>query len=176
MVYVITGGPGFGKTTVVNLLAEKGFTVCHEMARDLLISNKDNENNILKFPIDFESSVATARMNFLRSVDQNAIAFSDRGLPDQIAYSWFKKKNASAFIEKAVLINRYAPYVFVAPPWKKNFIQDEIRKESFEEASEIHRLILTAYQKYNYKIIDLPLVSPELRVKFILDFIDILDI
>jgi predicted ATPase len=173
MVYVITGGPGFGKTTVVNLLAEKGFTVCPETARDLLISNKDSTNDILKFPVDFERKVAMERMNFLLSVDQNVVAFADRGLPDQIAYSYFKKKSPSAFIEEVVLNNRYAPYIFVAPPWKEIFIQDEIRKENFEEASEIHRQIINTYLKYNYKIIDLPFVNPDLRVKFILDFLDI---
>ena len=175
MVYVITGGPGFGKTTVVNLLAEKGFAVGAEKARELLILNKDQEgeNDIKKLPIDFERRVAMERVNFLQSVAQNAIAFSDRGLPDQIAYSWFKKKMPSAFIEEVVSNYMYAHYVFVTPPWRDIFIQEDIRKESFEEASKIHQQILTAYLKYNYQIIDLPLVNPELRVKFILNFLDI---
>ena len=175
MVYVVTGGPGFGKTTVLNLLEAKGFTVCSETARELLISNNSHDvaKDLPNLPIDFERKVTAARINFLQSVDQNKIAFSDRGLPDQIAYSWFKKKEPSSFIEEVVLANKYAPCVFVTPPWKEIFVQDEIRKENFEESCKIHRQIIKAYLRYNYKIIDLPKVSPEFRVKFILNFLDI---
>ena len=175
MVYVISGGPGFGKTTVIKLLAGKGFTVCSETARELLLSNKNQNQakDTIKLPLDFERRVALERVSFLQSVDQNVTAFSDRGLPDQIAYSWIKGKEPSTFIEEMVVTNRYASLVFVTPPWKEIFIQDEIRKENFNEAVEIHWQIVKAYLKYDYKIIDLPLVNPEMRVKFILNFLDI---
>ena len=175
MVYVITGGPGFGKTTALNLLAEKGFQVGSEAARELL--NK-NFTEVLtterrKFPSDFERNVANERINFLQSIAQNTMAFADRGLPDQIAYSWYKRKEPSAFIEQAASMHKYAPFVFVTPPWKDIFIRDEIRKETFSEATEIHGLILESYLKLGYKIVDLPLVNPELRIKFILEFLGI---
>lgn len=173
MVYVISGGPGFGKTTVINLLAGKGFSVCSETARELLLSDKDQTSETIKLPLDFEKRVAIERMFFLQSVDQDITAFSDRGLPDQIAYSWVKGKEPSPFIEEIVCTNRYASFVFITPPWKEIFMQDEIRKENFEEAVEIHRQIVKAYLKYDYKIIELPLVNPEMRVKFILNFLDI---
>jgi predicted ATPase len=175
MVYVITGGPGFGKTTVLNLLAEKGFPVCSEIARELLATNKSVNEWIEtnKLPVDFERQVAEGRMNFINTIEPNTLAFSDRGLPDQIAFSWFKKKMHSNFIEEVVKTCRYAPFVFVTPPWKAIYCQDEIRQENFEEASEIHRYILKAYLKCNYKIIDLPLKYPEERVDFILNFLGI---
>jgi len=112
-------------------------------------------------------------MSFLQSVSQDIMAFSDRGIPDQIAYSWVKGKEPSPFIEEIACTNRYASFVFVTPPWKEIFIQDEIRKENFDEAVKIHWQIVKAYLKYNYKIIELPLVNPEMRVKFILNFLDI---
>jgi predicted ATPase len=175
MVYVITGGPGFGKTTVINLLKEKGLPVCEEGARDLIspTANLDQNNGNLRIPLDFEKKIAFRRIEFLESIEYNAIAFSDRGLPDQIAYSWYKNKIPSQFIEEAVRINRYAPVVFVTPLWETVFKGDDIRKESFTDASEIHGYILSAYQKYGYEMIDLPFVSPELRVEFILNFLGI---
>ncbi len=174
MVYVISGGPGFGKTTIINLLAGKGFTVCSETARELLSSNQNQESSdTIKLPIDFERKVALERMSFLQSVSQDIMAFSDRGIPDQIAYSWVKGKEPSPFIEEIACTNRYASFVFVTPPWKEIFIQDEIRKENFDEAVKIHWQIVKAYLKYDYKIIELPLVNPEMRVKFILNFLDI---
>jgi predicted ATPase len=175
MVYVITGGPGFGKTTVLNLLAGKGFPVGSETARELLNENftKVPTTERRYFPSDFERNVANERINFLQSIAQNTIAFADRGLPDQIAYSWYKRKEPSAFIEQAASIHKYAPFVFVTPPWQEIFVRDEIRKETFVEATEIHGLILKSYLKFGYRIVDLPLFNPELRVKYIREFLGI---
>ncbi len=172
MVYVITGGPGFGKTTLLNLLGNLNYPVCDENARALLNSDASDGkvDSAAKWPQDFEKSVAFKRLNFLRGIPENITAFSDRGLPDQIAYSWYKKKIPSVFIEELVAENKYASYVFVTPPWEQIYIQDEIRREDFREAVEIHEQIIRAYLKFDYKLIILPLVNPEARVKFILSF------
>jgi len=166
MVYVITGGPGFGKTTLLRLLTEKGFRVCPEEARSIL-------DGIDLLPKDFEQRIASLRLKFLNSTNQDTIAFADRGLPDQVAYSWYKKKQPSAFIEEAVSSNRYAPFVFITPPWQDIYAQDKVRKENFEEACLIHDHIIRAYHKYGYQTIDLPLSSPVTRVEYILNFLGI---
>lgn len=175
MVYIITGGPGFGKTTVINLLAELNFPVCQENARELLASYQDRKGVVdrNKFPVDFEKNVAKERINFLLSIADNTIAFSDRGLPDQIAYSRCKNKMPSNYITENTAKYKYAQIVFVAPPWEEIFVQDDIRNENFKEASAIHEQILNAYSEYNYKIINLPLVNPRERVRFILNFLGI---
>ena len=175
MVFVITGGPGFGKTTVLNLFAGKGFPVGSEAAREFLDKNftKVPTSEQGKFPFDFERNVAIERINFLQSIEPHIIAFADRGLPDQIAYSWYKRKEPSAFIEQAASTYHYAPFVFVTPPWQEIYVRDEIRKETFVEATEIHGLILKSYLNFGYQIIDLPLVNPEQRVKFIQGFLGI---
>ncbi len=175
MVYVITGGPGFGKTTVLNRLEEKGFPVCSENAREVLSSQGRSEDRvgIPEVPEGFERIMALWRLNFLQSIEKGTIAFSDRGLPDQVAYSWYKNKIPSDYIEEKALAERYAQHVFVTPPWKDIYVQDEIRKENFDEACMIHSCILKSYRKYGYETIDLPLTSPEQRVRFILNFLGI---
>jgi predicted ATPase len=175
MVYVITGGPGFGKTTLINLLSTLNFPVGREAARELLFSSgSENEpDTVFHFPGDFERKIAMDRLHFLLETAPDSIAFADRGLPDQIAYSWYKKNDPSPFIEEIVKTNKYAPYVFITPPWKEIYRKDQVRKENFEEALAIHDQIVRAYLKYGYKIVNLPLVNPESRVQFILNFLDI---
>lgn len=174
MVYVITGGPGFGKTSILNRLDELGFPVCPEIARKLIsemagpsISGQSH------FPVNFEQLVAKERLNFLIANSIDSIAFSDRGLPDQIAFSLYKKKQPSAFMEELVANNRYAPFVFVTPPWEEIYSRDEVRGESFTEAVQIHEQIVAVYSGLSYKIINLPLTNTEKRVRFILDFLGI---
>jgi len=166
MVYVITGGPGFGKTTLLKELEGRGFKVCPEEARELI-------DGILDFPKDFEQKIAGLRLRFLLSINPEKIAFADRGLPDQIAYSWYKSKQPSSFIEDLVSSNKYAPIVFVTPPWENIYRKDEIRKENFDEACQIHNYIIQAYLKYGYQPVDLPFTSPTERAEFILNFLGI---
>jgi predicted ATPase len=175
MVYVITGGPGFGKTTLINLLQKKGYSVCGEGARALIAPevSREDRNEIVQIPLNFEQNVACLRIEFLQSVNLNTIAFSDRGLPDQIAFSRYKGKIPSEFIQEAVLSNRYGPFVFITPPWEAIFTTDEVRKESFAEALLIHSQIVRAYLEYGYRIIDIPLTGPEKRMEFILNFLGI---
>lgn len=175
MVYVITGGPGFGKTTVLNLLGELGFPVCPESAREILstITMEPGFDGRFVIPANFEEIIAWKRIDFLHSTAAGTLAFSDRGLPDQVAYSRYKKKEPSGFIDEKALNERYAPFVFVTPPWKEIYAGDEVRRESFEEASLLHGYILSSYRKYGYETIDLPLESPGRRVRFILDFLGV---
>lgn len=175
MVYVVTGGPGFGKTTVINHLASRGFPVGAEMAREVLSSHAENSppGSRTTVPEGFERMVAMERLNFLNSVGPGDIAFSDRGLPDQVAYSWHRNKIPSDFIVDLVRSERYAPQVFVTPPWKEIYTRDLVRKEFFEEAMAIHNLILRSYREFGYEIIDLPLTGPEERVLSIRNFLGI---
>jgi predicted ATPase len=174
MVYIITGGPGFGKTTILDLLALKGYTVGHEAARGLLAQlASHNVGNTIQFPSDFESLIASKRLAFLDSVDSAEVAFSDRGLPDQIAYSFYKKKIPSSYILELVQKNRYEATVFVTPPWEKIFVQDDVRNESFEESCQIHENILQAYTAHGYKLVNLPYVDADDRVSYILNFLGI---
>jgi predicted ATPase len=166
MVYIITGGPGFGKTSLLNELEGRGFNVCPEEARALL-------NGVSMLPTNFEQIIANHRLRFLHSADPDKVAFADRGLPDQIAYSWYKNKQPSSFIEELVSSNKYAPIVFMTPPWENIYTKDEIRKENFKEACQIHNHIIQAYLKYGYQIIDLPFSSPADRAEFILNFLGI---
>lgn len=172
MVYAISGGPGFGKTTVANLLMQKGLAVCDECARKWMDSNPGiSVFSDIRFPLNFETEMANLRIAFLNSVPHDVIAFSDRGLPDQIGYSWYKNKTPSSFIEEQVLRYRYARVVFIAPPWKQIYTTDHVRKESFCQAMEIHDHIVKAYLKYGYETVNLPLLSPDQRVDFILNYI-----
>ena len=170
MVYVITGGPGFGKSVLIDKLHELGYKVGCEIARQIIIQQIAEEGDLLpwKDAVEFEKRVMEERIEFLNSIDNKAIAFSDRGLPDQAAFSWYKGKEISPQLKAALETNRYAKKVFLTPPWRQIYRNDPIRTETFEEAEKIHWFILEAYLKNGYELIDLPLVSPDKRIEFIL--------
>ena len=170
MVYVITGGPGFGKTILIEKLNELGYTVGGEIARSIISQQMAECGELLpwKDVIGFEKTVLDERICFLKSVEKQNIAFSDRGLPDQAAFSLYKCKEVSKQLKKALSENRYEKKVFLTPPWREIYKNDQIRIETFEEAEKIHAFIVKAYLNYGYELIDLPFVSPDKRIEFIL--------
>lgn len=170
MVYVITGGPGFGKTVLIEKLHELGYPTGGEIARQIIAQQIAGGGGLLPW-VDgkgFEKKVTKERIDFLNRTDIKSIAFSDRGLPDQAAFSWYKGKEISLQLKDALATNRYAKQVFLTPPWRQIFRNDQIRTETFEEAERIHGFIVKAYLENGYQLIDLPLVSPEERIEFIL--------
>lgn len=170
MVFVITGGPGFGKSVLIEKLLELGYRVGSEFARQLITRQISEGGDILPWKdiAEFEKRVTEKRVEFLKSVDIDSIAFSDRGLPDQAAFSMYKGKEISPQLNLALEENRYAKKVFLTLPWPQIFQNDQIRTETFEEAERIHQFIVKAYLNYGYELIELPFVSPDKRIEFIL--------
>lgn len=170
MVYVITGGPGFGKTVLIEKLRKLGYQVGGEIARNIIVHQIVVGGVLLpwKDVAGFEKRIMEERIEFLNSIDIQNIAFSDRGLPDQAAFSWYKGKAISRQLNAALEENRYAKKVFLTPPWHQIYRNDQIRTETFEEAERIHRFIVEAYLNNGYELIDLPFVSPNKRIEFIL--------
>ena len=170
MVYVISGGPGFGKTVLIEKLQQQGYPVGGEIARQIMLQQIAEGGRLLPWKdiIGFEIKVTEERIYFLKHIDDQCVAFSDRGLPDQAAYSWYKGKGLTEQLKAALAANRYAKKVFLTPPWREIYQNDQIRTETFEEAVKIHNFIVKAYLENGYELIDLPFVSTEKRIEFIL--------
>lgn len=172
-VVIITGGPGFGKTSVVNALGRIGYRVGGEVARKLIEEQlaEGGESLPWKNRKAFQEEVFRRRLAFFESSDEHEWTFSDRGIPDQLAFARYRGfENPLGLVENAKKY-RYFQVVFVTPPWKEIYRQDRIRTESFEEACQIHELIIQTYHELNYQAIDLPLTTVLKRVEFIQQYL-----
>lgn len=173
-IYVITGGPGFGKTELVNELRKAGYVCSGEFARDLIKSQLNSGGQILpwKNPKLFQHEVLELRIAFFESAPENRIAFADRGIPDQLAFARYKGFGTPEILAENAKKYRYAPTVFVTPPWPEIFENDTIRTETFEEAVKIHQSVIETYSGLDYQLIDLPLLPVKERVDFLLQTIN----
>lgn len=172
-IYVITGGPGFGKTLLVEELRHSGHICSGEFARELIISQKESGGDILpwKNPKLFQQEVLQKRIDFFDSVPDGTFAFADRAIPDQLAFARYRGFSAPEVLIEHAQKYRYAPQVFVTPPWPEIFVNDSIRDETFEEALLIHKIIVETYLSLNYQIIELPLLPVKQRTKYLLQYI-----
>ena len=164
---VITGASSSGKTTIINLLSDMGFTIMHEVARDVLqegILHPDKD--VLKF----QKEVAKRhyeKEQVIRLKNNNEIIFLDRGMYDNVAFcKYFGLKDLPETLNK----NLKYDAVFVLDQLK-NFEHDGIRIEkNMEEALKIKNLIINEYQNRNIECVRVPVMSPEGRVNFILNY------
>ena len=167
---IITGGPGSGKTSLISFLSENGFQCQHEISREVILeAQKEGIDQLfLTDPILFSKKLLKERLkqfNDIHHFEKTAI-FYDRGLPDITAYMDYTGVNYPDEFKNFCQNNRYDS-IFLLPPWKDIYIQDNERYESFAEAEKIHHFLLKAYKNYGYKVIEVPFDTLTNRMKFI---------
>lgn len=173
LIYIITGGPGFGKTQLIEALRKAGYLCSGEFARDLIESQQACDGEILPWKNIrlFQQEVLKKRIGFFESVPEGQIAFADRGIPDQLAFAEYKGFGKPEFLDEMAQKYRYADTVFFTPPWREIYQNDRIRSETFDEAKRIGLFIRKTYARLNYHIIDLPLTSVEKRKNTVLQIL-----
>ncbi len=169
---VIIGGPGTGKSTVLNELISRGFHCKPEISREVTImaQKKGIDQLFLTDPLLFSKLLLEGReQQYLEADNSNdKIVFFDRGIPDAHAYmNYSNTEYPSYFIEKSTTY-KYQK-VFMLPPWKEIFVSDNERYESFEIAVEINHHLKKTYQEIGYDIITVPFGTVKERTDFILD-------
>lgn len=173
---VITGGPSSGKTSLIDVLMHKNFSCFPEISREISIEaqKKGIEHLFVENPIGFSEKVLEGRLKQFELANQmsNEVIFFDRGIPDVEAYLGFSEKNHSIDFETINAENRYSK-IFILPPWEAIHENDAVRYESFAQAQEIYNHIKSTYEKYGYEIIEIPKVSIENRISFILNALGI---
>ncbi len=168
---VITGGPGTGKTALIEHLVDLGYHCLPEISRS--VTKKAQEEGIdqlfLEQPILFSEMLLKGRLQQYHEARNAATPylFYDRGMPDVISYMNYL---GTVYSEKFLEICQSYAYdaVFLLPPWSDIYIQDNERYESFEQAELIFKYLLAGYQTFGYQVIEVPPGSLEDRTAFIM--------
>ncbi len=168
---VITGGPGTGKSSIINELIKRGYTCLEEISRQVTLeAQKEGIDQLfLTNPILFSERLLTGRhQQYLDSLELTAdFVFFDRGVPDILAYMDFIGDDfPQHFIN--ICKNCSYDYVFILKPWQDIYTSDNERYENFNQAVKIHKHLLSTYQNYNYNLLDVPFDTVEKRTDYIL--------
>ncbi len=173
--YMLSGGPGAGKTAVIEVLRARGYRCVEEVARKILRQQMKFNGDAVdwKDRSKYREVMLSWSIADFENVDERVRpVFFDRGMAELMAYGNPPGTEAPAHIQRAVALFRYNPIVFVAPPWQEIYRADAERKQTFAEAVEVWRRVTTCYEKCGYVPVELPRDSPDKRADFILKRID----
>jgi predicted ATPase len=173
---VITGGPGTGKTTLINHLKALGFMCFDEISRQVTLQARKEgiEQLFLTQPLLFSKKLIEGRtQQFINAAKESeTVVFLDRGLPDVLAYMDFIRDPYPAHFVEVCETHKYDS-IFILSPWQEIFSSDSERYESFEDAIAIHQNLLETYKRFGYQLIDVPFGSIKNRTDFMLDSLNL---
>ena len=174
-IHIITGGPGFGKTTLIEGIVKRGINGSEELSRQFIQEQMKSGGELLPWinRLGYSEVMLERRIKQYEDTSPDELWFFDLGIPDLIAYIIKDGYEVPDIYYKAARKPRYNQIVFLTPPWREIHENDSERKESFEEAEEIHDKIKRTYQSLDYNCVDVPKTSVKERVKFILSEVNI---
>ena len=170
-VLVITGGPGTGKSSIVHSLEKSGFPCIHEISREVILEAQKQgiEQLFLEDPLLFSRKLLEARKKQHEDTASfKEPVFLDRGIPDVLAYLKYLGTPSPELFSEACENYKYRQ-VFILPPWKEIYLNDNERYESFEQAESIFQHLKNTYLSFGYQLLEVPKISVEGRKDFILN-------
>lgn len=169
--HVITGGPGSGKSTLVDALASAGATTSPEVGRAIIREQVAAGGTALPW----SDHLAFAERMIVREVAAHDAALAsgqtvllDRGAPDVVGFLRVSGLAVPPHIDATARTCRYNARVFIAPWWPEIFTADTERKQTPEEARVTFAVMVETYCDYGYRLVELPRATVAERVAFVL--------
>ena len=169
---VVTGGPGAGKTSLIDALQRRGFPRTFEAGRAIIQDQVRIGGTALPWA-DREAYAQLMLSWELRSYRETegraGPVFFDRGAPDVIGYLRLCGLPVPFEARAAGRLFRYDPLVFIAPPWPEIFTGDAERRQDLAEAGRTCKIMAEVYPELAYTLVELPRASVEDRADFVLE-------
>ena len=173
--FVVTGGPGAGKTTLIDALARAGFVVAPEAGRRIIRERQASGGRALPWidPLLFAEAMLDLDAAAYRShTAVRAPVFFDRGIPDIVGYLRLEGLPVPPHVVRAAQTLRYQRRAFICPPWPQIYGTDSERRQTPEIAEKTYRMMVATYGDYGYELVEVPRVSTNERVRFLLEAIE----
>ena len=171
--FVITGGPGAGKTTVLGALAERGYTHAAEsvraIIRERLASSLRPRPPLAQFGHEIlRRDIACYRET--RIMDRPV--FFDRGIVDALGILDQQQAISPGEVAEYVRSFPYNKIVLLMPPWEAIYRTDSERDLTFAEAVQVCEAVRAWYARWGYETIEVPRTAIDQRVNFILQTVE----
>ena len=174
--YILTGGPGVGKISIINCLAKQGYLVVPEAATEII--EEGLRQGIEKpwraddYHIRMYELISKKQLEVQQSSAD--IVFFDRGHLDGLSYILLQKRTLYQYVLDCIQIALDAQYFN-----NKVFFIDSLgfvvpgpaRDEDLQESLQKAHCLEQNYRAMGYEIIHIPAAPVEQRAQMIIDYI-----
>lgn len=170
--FVITGGPGSGKTSLINALNRRGYRSMPEAGRAIIQDQIKIGGTSLPWAnrlMFAELMLGWELRSWYEAMVLDGPVLMDRGIPDVIGYLTLCGLPVPDHAETAASLYSYNKRVFLAPYWDTIFAQDAERKQDRQEAEATGFAMAEVYMWLGYELIELPLTGLEERADFMVE-------
>lgn len=168
--FVVTGGPGAGKTSLLTELARRGFHTIPEAGRAIMLEEMQSGGDSLPWA----DRMAYAGRMLERDLSAYSAAQSlsgpvifDRGIPDITGYLRLCGLPVPPHVAAAATAARYNARIFLAPYWDEIFTRDRERKQTRAEAEATSKVMRETYVALGHEITELPYSDITMRADFV---------
>lgn len=176
--HILTGGPGSGKTSVINALAARGHVTVPEVGRQIIKEQKAIGGDGLHTgdQVKFRDLMLSRSIHTYNAVsDCTRPVFFDRGIPELVGYGALVGMPTPPYFDAAAAMFRYSKRVFIMPPWPEIYGNDTERVQDFAEAVATWKMVAETYPRLGYELVEVPKAGIAARVEFILAELRILE-
>ncbi len=168
--FVLTGGPGVGKTTLIRHLRAEGLLCVDETARAVIREQVENGGNAVPWG-DTQAYFETVAQRDLAIFDAMAgetrTVLFDRNVVDAACWALAEGITTPPALMAALRARRCNPLVFVAPPWPEIYETDDERRQTWAEAEATFPRVMNALVALDYEPVVLPRASVAERAAFV---------
>ena len=168
--FVVTGGPGAGKTSLIAELVHRGLHTIPESGRAIIREEMASGGDALPW-VDRMAYAERMLERDLRAY-RAAQALSgpvifDRGIPDIMGYLTLCGLPVPPCVAATASANRYNASVFLAPYWNEIFKQDNERTQNRTEAEATCAVMRETYTALGYQLTELTRADIATRADFV---------
>lgn len=170
---VITGGPGAGKTALLNELRRLGFATVDDTPRAIIRSRRARGLSPRPPPLDFADEVLRREIEQYQRHGGDALTFFDRGVIDALLMVAQAAPERGADVAARAAAYPYHRVAIFLPPWEEIYVNDEERDHPFSHAVCVYESLIAWYDACGYQVAPLPKVAIDERCRLVLSMLQV---
>lgn len=162
--FVITGPPSSGKTTILNIIRQRGLKVLSDTSREILLKKEQCQVDISD--IRFSDLIFERQLEKESSLDEKEICFLDMSLVECIVFRKLKQQSMDKLLN-IEFKHRYDMVFLLSPlPFEKDGYRDTNDEQQIYKIFELMKKI---YVELGYKVYIIPELPVVQRLQIIIE-------